>query len=124
MSQSQDVEELDLEPIAYKVYRDEGWTIERTDEVERKYRIFLKTVRELASPGSVGPTREIDIFWHHHILDTQKYAEDCQNYFGYFLHHYPYSGIFSEEDAAAQKGRVGKLVTIVNASKWQLEVPK
>lgn len=41
----------------------------------------------------------IDDFWHLHILDTQKYAEDCQVIFGYFLHHFPYFGMRGEEDA-------------------------
>jgi hypothetical protein len=37
------------------------------------------------------PTREIDIVWHFHILDTRKYAFDCKILFGYFLHHRPSS---------------------------------
>src|SRR5581483_9524182 len=43
--------------------------------------------------------RDIDTFWHGHILDTMKYAEDCQNVFGFFLHHFPYFGLRGEEDA-------------------------
>jgi hypothetical protein len=40
----------------------------------------------------IVPTWEIDQVWHHHILDTHKYAQDCQWLFGYFVHHYPYFG--------------------------------
>jgi hypothetical protein len=48
----------------------------------------------------LAPSKDVDKFWHGHILDTLKYAEDCQNVFGYFLHHFPYFGMRGEEDAA------------------------
>jgi hypothetical protein len=35
----------------------------------------------------------VDTFWHFHILDTVKYAADCERVFGYFLHHNPYIGL-------------------------------
>jgi hypothetical protein len=55
---------------------------------------------------TVAPSKEIDKFWHAHILDTMKYAEDCQQVFGYFLHHFPYFGLRGADDAAqlAQAG--------------------
>ena len=37
--------------------------------------------------------------WHYHILDTEKYAEDCRDIFGYFVHHFPYFGMRGDEDA-------------------------
>lgn len=37
------------------------------------------------------PTREIDEFWHNHILYTKNYFEDCQQIFGHYLHHEPAS---------------------------------
>src|SRR5262249_39319225 len=42
-----------------------------------------------------------DRFWHMHILDTRKYAADCDAVFGHFLHHFPYLGLRGEEDAKA-----------------------
>jgi hypothetical protein len=50
---------------------------------------------------------EVDTFWHYHILDTLKYAEDCQAVFGYFLHHFPYMGLRGEDDLVAHE-RVGE----------------
>jgi hypothetical protein len=38
---------------------------------------------------SLSVSKEIDELWHLHILDTKKYAADCQHLFGYFLHHVP-----------------------------------
>jgi hypothetical protein len=53
-----------------------------------------------------APLFDVDIFWHYHILDTMKYAADCEQVFGYFLHHFPYIGLRGEEDEAAHQ-RVG-----------------
>ena len=44
------------------------------------------------------PSKLVDKVWHEHILDTHAYQQDCQNVFGYFLHHYPYFGIYDEVD--------------------------
>jgi hypothetical protein len=38
-----------------------------------------------------------------------KYAEDCQNVFGYFLHHFPYFGMRGEEDAADLKAASARM---------------
>lgn len=76
-----------------------GWTRAQADAVEDAYKQFLQL--NLKYPGkSIVPTATCDAFWHAHILDTQKYAEDCQKIFGYFLHHFPYFGMRGEEDAA------------------------
>lgn len=40
-------------------------------------------------PTPLVPTREIDEFWHNHILYTREYARDCECIFGKFLHHDP-----------------------------------
>lgn len=51
---------------------------------------------------TIVPTVDADKFWHAHILDTMRYAEDCEQVFGYFLHHYPYFGLRGEQDAVNQ----------------------
>ncbi len=100
-----DIAQLDLEPVAYKVCRDEGYTLEQVDAAVLAYRAFLQIIRD-AEPGfSAAPTRAIDTVWHHHILDTQKYHQDCDALFGRYVHHFPYSGIFGGEDAALQEQR-------------------
>jgi hypothetical protein len=114
----QDITDLDLECIAYKVCRDERWNVDYVDRVELNYRAFLQLVRNAGSADSVAPTMEVDIFWHHHILDTYKYHRDCQNLFGNYLHHYPYSGIFGDDDRKLQTERVvatrERIAAIVN----------
>ena len=102
------IEGLDLEPIKFKlVHREEGegWSREYADQVEVAYKRFLKLV--VKYPGqTIALNKDTDKFWHGHILDTLKYAEDCQNVFGHFLHHFPYLGMRGEEDAAAQAAAI------------------
>jgi hypothetical protein len=90
---------LDLEPIVAKLISDDGpgWTLERADRVAAEYRKYLAL--NFYYPGLSNVTnREVDEFWHTHILDTYKYAEDCQNLLGRFLHHFPYFGLRGEQD--------------------------
>ena len=88
-------EALDLAPIKMKlmhVESGEGWSERRANAVEAEYRRFLFLTK--AYPDEmVSPTLDVDMFWHYHILDTMKYARDCQALFGEFLHHYPYVGM-------------------------------
>src|SRR5689334_13622638 len=82
---------LNLDAIKAKLMDSEsgeGWSCERADAVEIEYRRFLFLMKAYpAEPAS--PFLDVDTFWHYHILDTQKYAADCQFAFGYFLHHVP-----------------------------------
>ena len=97
--------DLDLEPIVIKAMDEEeglGWSFEKAQEVEQIYRRFLTLVREKLD-FSIVPTKDVDQFWHFHILDTQKYMQDCEQYFGYYLHHFPYFGMRGDEDAANLK---------------------
>jgi hypothetical protein len=94
------VEQLDLGAIKGKLMHaasGEGWTLEKANAVEREYRRFL--CLSVAFPDeSIVPLVDVDTFWHYHILDTMKYAADCQQAFGYFLHHCPYLGLGDDED--------------------------
>ena len=96
------IQALDLDPIKLKLMDAEegqGWTRGYVDRMELAYKRFL-TLMVKFPEESIAPTKDVDKFWHGHILDTLKYAEDCQNMFGYFLHHFPYFGMRGEEDAA------------------------
>jgi hypothetical protein len=100
---------LDLDPIKVKLMDAEdgqGWTREYAERMEVAYKRFL-TLLVTHPQTTVAPSKEIDKFWHAHILDTMKYADDCQRVFGYFLHHFPYFGLRGADDAAqlAQAGQ-------------------
>lgn len=92
---------LNLDPIKIKLMNlgsGKGWEREQCDLVEVWYKRYL--ILNLIYPNEQNvPSKEIDEFWHYHILDTHKYAEDCQQTFGYFFHHFPYFGLRGEEDA-------------------------
>ncbi|HEX8786761.1 MAG TPA: hypothetical protein VF793_11310 [Telluria sp.] len=94
------VMEIDLTPIKTKlmhVESGEGWSLEKTNAVEKEYRRFL-CLMKLFPEEDTAPLVDVDTFWHYHILDTMKYAVDCEQVFGYFLHHYPYVGMDGSED--------------------------
>ena len=96
------IEQLDLDPIKVKLMHvpsGEGWSLEKTNAVEREYRRFLMLMK-LYPDEATAPLEDVDTFWHYHILDTMKYAADCEEIFGFFLHHFPYVGMRGEEDFA------------------------
>ena len=93
---------IDLEPIKFNlVSREEGpgWTIAKTKLIETWYRKFLTLVK-IYPDQTIVPTKDIDTFWHYHILDTRKYMDDCDKIFGNYFHHFPYFGSRGEEDRA------------------------
>ncbi|KQW88587.1 hypothetical protein ASC94_24595 [Massilia sp. Root418] len=103
------IAELDLEPIKVKLMHEEsgeGWSLERANAIEFEYRRFLILMKKFPHEQT-APLMDVDTFWHYHILDTMKYAADCEAVFGYFLHHFPYIGLRGEDDAAAHH-RVGE----------------
>jgi hypothetical protein len=97
------ISELDLDPIKVKLMHKEsgeGWTLEYANAVESEYRRFLYLMKMFPNEQT-APLFDVDVFWHYHILDTMKYAVDCETVFGYFLHHFPYIGLRGEDDEAA-----------------------
>ncbi len=92
---------LDLEKIKYCLTdKEEGpkWGRNRANEIEGFYKLFLYII-SIYPEKDIVPSKDIDIFWHHHILDTKKYAYDCQEIFGNMLHHNPYFGQGSQEES-------------------------
>src|ERR1041385_9026626 len=95
------IQALDLDCIKLKLMDAEegqGWTREHADRMELAYRRFLALMAKYPDE-TIAPTKDVDKFWHGHILDTMKYVGDCEKVFGYFLHHFPYFGMRGEEDA-------------------------
>jgi hypothetical protein len=89
---------LDLTSIKTKLMHKEsgeGWSLEHANAIETEYRRFLYLMKAFPHVPT-APLVDVDTFWHYHILDTMKYARDCEQAFGYFVHHYPYLGILGE----------------------------
>jgi hypothetical protein len=96
---------LDLEPIKVKLMHKEsgeGWSLEKAKAIEFEYRRYLYLMKKFPNEQA-APSMDVDTFWHYHILDTLKYAQDCQEVFGHFLHHFPYLGLRGEEDLLAHQ---------------------
>jgi hypothetical protein len=94
------IADLDLDPIKVKLMHKEsgeGWTLEYANTIEFEYRRFLYLMKKFPNEPA-APLFDVDVFWHYHILDTMKYAVDCDSVFGYFLHHFPYVGLRDEDD--------------------------
>jgi hypothetical protein len=92
---------IDLSMIKIKLMDEEegqGWDEEFTAFAETRYKRYL-CLQYLYPQKSIVPTKDIDLFWHQHILDTRAYARDCQTIFGRFLHHFPYFGMRGDDDA-------------------------
>lgn len=94
------IDELNFAMLKLKLMdKEEGenWTCEMCDNAEWKYKMFLKLIY-LYPCESIVPDKEIDKFWHYHILDTRDYIEMTIRIFGKYIHHYPYFGLNSEAD--------------------------
>src|SRR5258706_13177168 len=84
---------LDLEPIKLRVMDPElgeGWTREYAESAERAYTNYLTVlVKQPGAVEDIAVSKELDEFSHTHILHTGKYTEDCERWFGTYLHHNP-----------------------------------
>ena len=110
------IDGVNLESVIYKACCDIeeegglGWDKDFASEIAQLYKTFLFLNKKYPEEILV-PTREIDEFWHLHILFTKKYHEDCQNIFGYYLHHQPQmpEGEIDEEQALERTLQLVKL---------------
>jgi hypothetical protein len=94
------VDLLDLTPISEKLQSEPGdivWSADSIEAMERSYRKFL-VLNKLYPDVTLGVNKMLDEYWHQHILDTRKYAADCETVFGRFLHHYPYFGMAGDAE--------------------------
>ncbi len=84
---SKQIQSLDLTSVMARLKRESGLNDETLTKAETQYRQFLQLC--LNDTGSV-PTELADKVWHCHIIDTKKYAADCEALFGEFMHHNPH----------------------------------
>jgi hypothetical protein len=96
------VQALDLEPIKLRVMDPElgeGWTREFAESIERAYKNYLTVlVKHSGDAEDIVVSKDVDEFWHTHILHTMKYTEDCERVFGTYLHHSPHIGERTQAD--------------------------
>ncbi|MDT0628050.1 hypothetical protein [Alteromonas sp. W364] len=93
------IKQLNFDKLKWKLTKsiEASWSEELCNLAEIEYKKFL-SLKLIYPKISFVPNKLVDKFWHEHILDTASYMNDCQSVFGFFLHHYPYFGIYGEED--------------------------
>ncbi len=94
------IAKLDLEMVKMKLREPEegeNWTIEQCESAEIEYKRYLHLCKMYGK--GIVPNKIMDVFWHYHILDTIAYSNDCNEVFGYYLHHFPYFGMRGEQDS-------------------------
>ncbi len=82
------IENLDLDSVIIRMKRDAGLSTEQIQQAITEYKQFLE-LRLTSGEDKIVPTEMADKAWHYHILDTKKYAADCDNIFGEFMDHNP-----------------------------------
>lgn len=86
------LDQLDLSYISRKMcslrYSLPRWQPELAVMCEKLYKRFLWLLVKYSDKHLV-PTRDIDEFWHNHILHTQNYTNDCLALLGRYIHHSP-----------------------------------
>ena len=108
-----DPSHLNLISVRDAMLEKHGWTLERADRAQREYLRFLVLLQKkpafMLVPWLDADGRDdLDQFWHQHILDTLKYATDCNALFGRMIHHNPQvqRGSEQENDAVAKTRRL------------------
>jgi hypothetical protein len=104
---------LDLTSVRDALIEKHGWSNERAEEARAEYVRFL-TLLQLKPGFMLVPWSnqqgqdDLDQFWHQHILDTAKYAADCDLLFGRMIHHNPHvvRGSGQETDAVEKTRRL------------------
>ncbi|WP_334032895.1 hypothetical protein [Burkholderia gladioli] len=67
-----------------------AWNEEKCNRVERLYKRWMICGEKYRADVRFVPTKDVDTFWHYHILHTKQYMDDCYRYFGRFIHHNPH----------------------------------
>ena len=105
---------LDLESVKARLVDEElgeGWAREYADSIEAAYKTYLTMLVKYPDHAeTIMLAKDVDEFWHTHILQTMKYTDDCERVFGAYLHHNPHVGprtetVLAEREALAEKTR-------------------
>ncbi|MDO6650961.1 hypothetical protein Q4530_01085 [Colwellia sp. 1_MG-2023] len=107
------VKSINFDKLKWKLTKsaEATWTDKLCDLAELEYQKFL-SLKLLYPKVSLVPSKLVDKFWHEHILDTKSYEDDCNKVFGYFVHHYPYFGIYGKDDQNALQVSFDKTIEL------------
>lgn len=98
--QVQAIENLDLTFVLAKLNKEKTLPFDLIDEAVREYRRFMILVAHgYNNMAMCSP--DVDQVWHTHILFTKSYATFCQEVFGRFVHHQPWTDVTPPTNAEA-----------------------
>jgi hypothetical protein len=104
---------IDLRSVRDAMMEKYGWTFERAEAAQTEYVRFLTLLQKkpdfMLVPWLDSHGRDdLDQFWHQHILDTAKYAADCQGLLGKMIHHNPHvvRGSVQEDESVTKTRRL------------------
>lgn len=83
---------IDLGAVVEKARERNGWTESETEYARRWYVRHLHMCQRYPEVRLAAISEKADELWHQHILDTQKYASDCEKLFAKMVHHQPIYG--------------------------------
>lgn len=92
---------LDLSNIARKAAQNNEWDNNQTSYAIDWYLKHLYLCVKYPNLPIAAISKSADEMWHQHILDTRKYATDCNQIAGRFLNHTPIYGKPSDFEIAA-----------------------
>ena len=97
-------EAINLDSIRNALMEKRGWSRDRAEAARAEYVRFLTLLQMkpgfMLVPWSTPEGHDdLDQFWHQHILDTAKYANDCNLLFGHMIHHTPHVVRGSEQES-------------------------
>lgn len=81
-----------LPPLLERLVEKEGFTASEAAEAFIDVKRFLYLCHIRNSQGThLSPPERIDRAWHAFLLFTKQYARFCDQHFGVFIHHIPYT---------------------------------
>jgi hypothetical protein len=114
---------LNLKPVSNKFSAKKSWwwhLVHQPARIEGEYRQFLFLLATHPDATLVPWSADVDEFWHQHILDTTKYAADCNALAGRLIHHpqHPVEGSAAHSLAFAETRKL-YLASFGKAAKGQ-----
>lgn len=84
---------LDLKKVRIKFGEKKSWWWHlghNPARIENEYRQLLYLLVSNPEKSVVPWSSDVKDFWREHLLDTTKYATDCQTVAGRLIHHHPH----------------------------------
>ena len=97
------IDQLELGPLLAACRRANRWSEQDAETAETWYRQHLKLCFRYPDQPIAALSKKADLLWHHHIVDTFLYRDDCNRIFGTFLNHVPLYERPTPDDSRAFK---------------------